>query len=59
MKYSGMAFELAAYLIVAVLIGGWLDDLLELEDPWMTILLLFLFLAGWFIRLYRDVSARD
>lgn len=57
MKYSGMAFELAAYLVIAVLLGGWLDDYFGLQDPWLTILLIFLFLTGWFIRLYRDVSS--
>lgn len=57
MKYSGMAFELAAYLAVAVILGGWLDSKIGWEDQWMTIVLIFLFLAGWFIKLYRDVSS--
>ena len=57
MKYSGMAFELAAYLVVAVLLGGWLDDHFGFRDPWLTIILMFAFLTAWFIRLYKDVSS--
>ena len=57
MKYSGMAFELAAYLVVAVLLGGWLDDYFNFQDPWLTIVLIVAFLTTWFIRLYKDVSS--
>ena len=51
-----MAFELLAILLLTVFIGGKLDEYLELEDPWMTILLMFMGMTAWFIRLYKDVS---
>jgi F0F1-type ATP synthase assembly protein I len=49
MKYSGMAFEMAAILFVFVFGGKKLDEVVETETPWFTILGLFL---GAFAALY-------
>ena len=54
-----MAFELLALLLIAVFIGGKIDEYLSLEDPWITILFIFLAMGGWFVRLYKDVTAED
>lgn len=51
-----MAFELLAYILVAVFLGGWLDEKFEFEKPWLTIVLMFLFLAAWFVRLIKDTK---
>ncbi|MEZ4981852.1 MAG: AtpZ/AtpI family protein [Saprospiraceae bacterium] len=37
MKYSGMAFEMAAILFVFVFGGKKLDDVVRTETPWFTI----------------------
>ncbi|MEZ5058489.1 MAG: AtpZ/AtpI family protein [Saprospiraceae bacterium] len=49
MKYSGMAFEMAAILFVFVFGGKKLDDVVKTETPWFTILGVFL---GAFAALY-------
>ena len=56
MKYSGMAFQLLVLLGVAVYIGGWLDEYLGTSKPWMTIIMLFFVMGGWFARIYIDLT---
>jgi F0F1-type ATP synthase assembly protein I len=38
MKYSGMAFEMAAILFAFVFIGKKIDERVAFEKPWFTIL---------------------
>jgi F0F1-type ATP synthase assembly protein I len=59
MKYSGMAFQLLALLAIAVYLGGLLDDYLGTSKPWMTILILFLVMGGWFTNVYLDLTRKS
>ena len=56
MRYSGMAFELVALLLVAVFLGGKLDNWLELEKSYMTMTFLIIFLVAYFFRIYYAFS---
>lgn len=56
MRYSGMAFELVGLLVVAVLLGGKLDAWMGNEVRYITLALLFLFLIGYFIRIYYSLT---
>jgi len=55
-KYAGMAFQLFATLLVAVLAGMGIDHLLGLEKPIFTALLIPIFLFGFLYKLYLDIS---
>lgn len=55
-KYSGLAFQLLAAIVVAVLLGSWIDKLLELEKPIFTALLIPVFLFGFIYKLYLDIN---
>lgn len=57
LKYSGIAFELLVFILVAVWIGGKLDAHFGLEDRYITVGLVFLAAFGFFFRLVRQVSS--
>ncbi|TVR86112.1 MAG: AtpZ/AtpI family protein [Saprospirales bacterium] len=57
-KYAGMAFQLFATLVVAVLAGMGIDHLLGLEKPIFTALLIPIFLFGFLYKLYLDISQK-
>lgn len=42
MRYSGMAFQMIAVLLVAAYSGQWLDDHYQNEQPWFTLVLLLI-----------------
>ena len=41
-RYSGMAFQMIAVLLVAAYSGQWLDDRYNNEQPWFTLVLLLI-----------------
>lgn len=55
LKYSGLAFQLAALIVVAIWSGQWLDAKLGLEQPYITILLTLLLFTGFMYKLYKDL----
>ncbi|TVR76861.1 MAG: AtpZ/AtpI family protein [Saprospirales bacterium] len=55
-KYAGLAFQLFVTIVVAVLIGRWIDRMLELEKPIFTALLIPVFLFGFIYRLYLEIN---
>jgi uncharacterized membrane protein YdbT with pleckstrin-like domain len=55
MKYAGMATQLLVMMLIGVWLGGKADAYFGFEKPWATIALVFIFLAGWFTRLYYDL----
>lgn len=59
MKYSGMAFQIVAYVLVGVFVGKQLDKLLDTSRPYFTALCSILFLSAFFIKLVRDLSQND
>ena len=56
MKYAGMATQLLVLLLIGVWMGGKADAYFGFEKPWTTIFLIFLFMVGWFVRLYMDLE---
>ena len=42
MRYSGMAFQMIAVLLVAAYSGQWLDNHYQNEQPWFTLVLLLI-----------------
>lgn len=58
MKYSGMAFQMVAYIIVGILLGKQLDKYFETERPFLTALCAILFLVAYFIKLVSDLSRK-
>jgi F0F1-type ATP synthase assembly protein I len=57
MKYSGMAFQIAAYVIVGILIGKQLDKYFATTRPIFTALGAVLFLVAYLIKLIADVNS--
>jgi len=56
LKYSGLAFQMASYVIVGLLIGKQLDKYFELEKPILTAGCMLLFLVAYFIKLFNDIN---
>lgn len=57
-KYSGLAFQLAIYIIIGVFIGKYLDEQLANERPILTALCAIFFLAaGGYVSL-KDLIKR-
>jgi F0F1-type ATP synthase assembly protein I len=56
MKYSGMAFQIAAYVLVGIFIGKQLDKYFATSRPLFTALGAVLFLVAFFIKLMADVK---
>lgn len=59
LKYSGLAFQMFFYLLLGWFGGSWLDRKLGFEDPWMALGLTFLFLIGFFVKLYYDLERNE
>ena len=59
LKYSGMAFQLLAMLLLAAFIGNYLDEKFSFEQPYMTILFILVFFSAYIIRLYIDLNKKD
>ena len=57
LKYAGIAFELFILLFIGAFIGGKLDQKLQLEESYMTILMLLLAFFLFFYRLVKQLSA--
>jgi len=59
LKYSGIAFQLAALIFLAIFLGKKLDSLFSLSKPYFTILLVLLFFSAFLYKLYLDLSKKD
>jgi NADH:ubiquinone oxidoreductase subunit H len=51
LKYSGLAFQLAAVVLAGILIGGWL------QKPLFTMLLVMIFFGGFMYKLYKELTS--
>jgi len=58
LKYSGMAFEMFAFIGLGLLFGSFLDKWAKTSDPYFTLGLGFLFLSAYFVRLVKDLSRK-
>ncbi|HRO09741.1 MAG TPA: AtpZ/AtpI family protein [Saprospiraceae bacterium] len=59
LKYSGLAFQFAGVVVAGLLIGKWLDKILQFEKPVMTMLLILLFFCGYMYKLYVDLIRKQ
>jgi F0F1-type ATP synthase assembly protein I len=57
LKYSGLAFQLAAVVLAGILIGGWLDKQFMLQKPLFTMLLVMIFFGGFMYKLYKELTS--
>jgi len=55
MKYSGLAFQMAAIVILAILGGQKLDSMFGFEKPWMTMLLTLFLFSAYLYKLYKEL----
>jgi F0F1-type ATP synthase assembly protein I len=59
MKYSGMAFQIAAYVLVGIFVGRQLDKYFATAKPYFTALGAILFLVAFLIKLINDLKRGD
>lgn len=55
LKYTGLAFQFAAIALIGIYGGGYLDKLLGMEKPYMTVLVTVLLFTGFMYKLYLDL----
>ncbi len=58
LKYSGMAFQIIAYILVGIFLGDRLDKHFENEQPVFTAILAMVFLCLFFYKLYVDLNRK-
>lgn len=58
LKYSGMAFQMAFYLVLGWWIGHWIDRYADNGKPYFSLIFSILFLAAYFVKLIRDISKK-
>lgn len=59
LKYSGMVIQLFVLLGIGAWAGQYLDEKLNTPDPYFTILLILLFMAGFFYKLVKDLGQKN
>jgi ATP synthase protein I len=56
LKYSGLAFQLAAVVCIGLFAGRWIDTKMQMDKPIFTMLLVMLFFALFLYKLYDDLK---
>lgn len=56
LKYSGMALQFFALIAIGAWLGQKLDARFQTPKPFITIFLILFFSAGYFIKLYKDLT---
>ena len=56
MKFSGIAFQLAFLLFMAIWAGGKVDAMMENKTAYMTALFVILAFGGFMYNLFRDLE---
>ena len=59
MKYMGLAFQMFALLLIGWFLGAKADGYFNFEKPYLALALTFLFLFGYFYKIYVDVTKGD
>lgn len=57
-RYTGMAFELLAIILVMVYFGKKLDKYFNFEKPLMVVLLVCFGMVGYIVKLYYQTNKR-
>lgn len=55
-KYSGLAFQLFFSLLIAALVGQWIDKKLQLSNDYITLLLIVIVFFAMMYKLVKDLS---
>jgi len=58
LKYSGMAFQMAVYLVAGWWLGSFADRYLNTAKPYFSLAFAVLFLSAYFVKLIRDLSKK-
>jgi ATP synthase protein I len=56
LRYSGLAFQLIATILVFVYLGRWIDQSMGNSTPWFTLLLALLAVVGSMYRLIKGLT---
>lgn len=56
LKYSGLAFQMFFILFLGWWIGSKIDAYLDISKPVFALILLIVFLTGFFYKLIKDLS---
>jgi len=56
LKFSGIAFQLALLLCLAIWAGGKLDEMMQNKQAYMTALLVVMAFGGFMFSLFRDLE---
>ncbi len=59
LKYSGLAFQFLAAIIIGLLIGKWLDGQFKLDRPIFTIIFSLLFIIASLVLVIRDITKKE
>jgi len=55
LKYSGLGFQFAMLIVVAIFAGKWLDKKMDMTRPVFTLLLVLLFFSLFMYKLYKEL----
>ena len=58
-RYSGMAFQMIAVLLVAAYSGQWLDKHYQNEQPWFTLVLLLIGVTASMYLIIKTVTRNN
>lgn len=58
LKYSGLAFQMFFLLLAGWFVGAIVDEYLQLSKPLFALLLMVVFLIGFFYKLTKDLSGK-
>ncbi len=58
MKYSGLAFQIAVYVIAGLWLGRQVDKYLDMQRPVFSGVLAALFLIAFFFKLFAELGRR-
>ncbi|MCB0494909.1 MAG: AtpZ/AtpI family protein [Cyclobacteriaceae bacterium] len=56
LQFTGLAFQIAAALLIGYWIGHWLDNKSGAEKPWFTVGFMVFFLIATMVRVIRELS---
>ena len=56
LKYSGLAFQFLAAILMGFWLGKWLDGKYATEKPWFTMAFMMLFLVATLYKIIRDIT---
>ena len=58
LKYSGLAFQLAAVVAIGLFVGRWIDNYFSLSKPVFSMVLILVLFSLYMYRLYIDLTKK-